>query len=475
MHHMLKLNIRQKIILGIIIFATCFGCIGVLSYTNIDQLEREVLFVERADELSNLILEIRRVEKNYFLYRDSALFRQGIAYLDQADGLLQSLTPEIQHSDIKRRGVALQDDLSRYRAMLDAIAHETPPGEIQSPPSTATSLLREVGQALVENSRAIARYERASILSINDKLRTTLILSMAAVATVIFVLVVFVVSSILKPLRQVQEATRSIADGTFAPLTIRNAHDEIQQVFVALNSMVSQLVNRQDQLVQAQKLSSIGTLASGIAHQLNNPLNNISTSCQILMEKDANRDEFDNRMLHNIDQETLRARDIVKGLLEFSREREYAPVAFPLDSVVRSSIRLVSSQVPANITISTDTPGDIVIHADPHKMQEAFINLVINAVQAIEPKSGTIRISATADEDNALIEVADTGTGMDTATLERVFDPFFSTKKVGAGTGLGLYIVYGIVEKHRGNIRIESTPGRGTTFFITLPLAKEAA
>jgi signal transduction histidine kinase len=471
---MLKLNIRQKIILGIVIFTTCFGCFGVLSYTNIEQLEREVLFVERADELSNLILEIRRVEKNYLLYRDSALFRQGVAYLNQATGLLQSLTPEIQQSDVKRHGVALENDLARYRTILDTLAKETALRET-GVPSGASNLLREVGQALVENSRAIARYERASILSINDKLRTTLILSMAAVAVVVLVLVVFVVSSILKPLRQVQEAAGSIADGTFAPLAIKNAHDEIQQVFVALNSMVSQLVNRRNQLVQAQKLSSIGTLASGIAHQLNNPLNNISTSCQILMEQETRRDEFETRMLTNIDQETLRARDIVKGLLEFSREREYSPVPVSLAGVVRSSVRLVSSQVPSNIPITTDTPESIIIHADPHKMQEAFINLVINAVQAIEPKSGSIRISAAVDETDAMIAVSDTGMGMSPETLERVFDPFFSTKEVGAGTGLGLYIVYGIVEKHCGSIHVESAPGKGTTFFIKLPLAKESA
>ena len=465
---MLKLNIRQKIILGILIFATCFGCIGFLSYTNIDQLEHEVLLVEKADELSSLILEIRRVEKNFLLYRDPALFHQGVAYIEKATDHLHSLTPEIKQTDVKRHGVALEKGLIRYQEALDGIALNSDAGH-----SLTTNTLREIGQALVENSRAIAKYERASILSINDKLRTTLLVSMATIATVILVLVVFVVSSILSPLRRVQAATRSIADGTFAPLHIRNAHDEIQQVFVALNSMVQQLVKRQTQLVQAQKLSSIGTLASGIAHQLNNPLNNISTSCQILMEREDAKDEFEARMMQNIHQETLRARDIVKGLLEFSREREYSPLPFPLKVVVKSSIRLVSSQVPANIVITENTPESIKILADPQKMQEAFINLIINAVQAIEPEAGSIDITATVDESNALITVKDTGCGMTPQTLERVFDPFFSTKEIGAGTGLGLYIVYGIIQKHQGGIRAESSLGKGTTFFIRLPLAQE--
>ena len=106
-------------------------------------------------------------------------------------------------------------------------------------------------------------------------------------------------------------------------------------------------------------------------------------------------------------------------------------------------------------------------------MQEAFINLIINAVQAIGGKEGTISITAAREEDHALISVRDSGMGIGKDILDRIFDPFFSTKEVGQGTGLGLYIVYGIIEKHQGSIRVESAPGNGTTFFIRLPLAKE--
>ena len=160
---------------------------------------------------------------------------------------------------------------------------------------------------------------------------------MAVVASVVLALVFFVSKSILGPLRQVQEATRRIAQGTFVPLAVKNDGDEIQQVFVALNSMVEELKKRQTQLVQAQKLSSIGTLASGIAHQLNNPLNNISTSAQILEEETAGQNEFADKMMHNITQETLRARDIVKGLLEFSRHKDFSPSPCNLKEVLSSA------------------------------------------------------------------------------------------------------------------------------------------
>ncbi|CCO25522.1 sensor histidine kinase [Maridesulfovibrio hydrothermalis] len=467
-----KLNIRQKIIIGIAIFSICFWCIGILSYSNTIQLEREVLLVERVDDLSNIILEIRRTEKNLFLYNDPAIFSQGIKYIDKAETLLLSLMTEFSRPAVREHGVSLKTGLDRYRDLLGKIVLENGPDKTQEQSSTR-SLLRESGQNLVEHSRAIASFERKNILNINNNLRTNLLFSIVAIGLVILALVMFVSSNIIRPLRLVQEATKRISLGTFKAIPIKNAHDEIQQVFAALNSMVEQLKKRRQQLVQAQKLSSIGTLASGIAHQLNNPLNNISTSCQILMESEPDRSELADKMMHNIKQETLRSRDIVKGLLEFSREREYSPAPIILDSVVQSAVRLVSSQVPSDISIETNIPEKIILQADRQRLQEAFINLIINAVQAIEPESGTIVISASTHNDNAVITVKDTGTGMSTETLERIFDPFFSTKEVGQGTGLGLYIVYGIVEKHQGKIRAESIPGDSTAFFITLPLAKD--
>lgn len=466
-----KLNIRQKIILGIFIFSVCFGCIGMLSYKNTLQLEREVLLVERVDDLSNLILEIRRTEKNFLLYHDPDLLTQGFKYLNNADKLLLALMHEFINVEVKQTGKSLKTSLDQYRNLLRNLDLEK--NDVSSSAGNQNSNLREVGQALVEYSKAISRFERENILNINQKLRSNLTLSMVGIAAVVSILVMFVSLSILKPLGQVQEATKRISLGTFKALPIKNSHDEIQQVFAALNSMVEQLLKRRRQLVQAQKLSSIGTLASGIAHQLNNPLNNISTSCQILMEGEKGRSELADKMMENIMQETLRSRDIVKGLLEFSREREYSPGPIELDRIVQSAISLVSSQVPSNISLMAKIPEYIVVRVDRRKMQEAFINLLINAIQAITPNQGSIRITAFQKDDSAIITVSDTGEGMSQETLERIFDPFFSTKEVGQGTGLGLYIVYGIIEKHQGHIRAESSPGNGTTFFITIPLEKK--
>jgi signal transduction histidine kinase len=213
-----------------------------------------------------------------------------------------------------------------------------------------------------------------------------------------------------------------------------------------------------------------------VAHQLNNPLNNISTSCQILMEELDTLDlEFFRKMLTNVEQEVDRARDIVKGLLEFARTRDFTLKATPLKPVVERTIRLISSQVPVGIEIVEEVPEDLVVDLDAQRMQEALLNLVMNAIQAIGNQPGQISIEAWSDPagQQVVITVADTGAGITKQDLGRIFDPFFTTKD-GGGTGLGLSIVYGIVQKHRGTITAESTEGVGTRFIIRLPFQAAA-
>ena len=251
-----------------------------------------------------------------------------------------------------------------------------------------------------------------------------------------------------------------------------STRDETQNVVEAFNRMVKELARRQDQLVQSKKMSSLGILTAGIAHQLNNPLNNISTSCQIVMEElDEGDKDLLRKMLGNIEQEVHRARDIVKGLLEFARARDFAIHDVPLSEVVKRAIRLISSQVPPGIEIIDQVPEDLIVHIDPQRMQEVFLNLFMNAIQSITEPPGQIRIGAKVDEtnQNALISIEDTGMGIPKEALDHIFDPFFTLKEEGVGTGLGLSIVYGIVEKHRGSIMVESTEGKGTRFLIRIP------
>nr|WP_232371223.1 HAMP domain-containing sensor histidine kinase [Desulfogranum marinum] len=287
-----------------------------------------------------------------------------------------------------------------------------------------------------------------------------------------FLIPFFAFFGIFKPLRSIKKATAAIAKGRFKPVDVINTGDEMQQVMEAFNTMVYELERRQEQLVQSQKLSSIGTLTAGVAHQLNNPLNNISTSCQIAMDDCDNGNEaLLSNMLDNIYQETLRARDVVKGLLEFSRSQDFKLRTAQLKDVVNRSVSLVNSQISGDISLVVTIPENLILPMDVQRMQEVFINIIMNAAQSIK-QEGVITLSAEVDktEKQVQIEIHDTGPGIPKEIQGRLFDPFYTTKEEGEGTGLGLSVAYGIIQQHRGKITVRSEPGQGASFFISLPL-----
>jgi signal transduction histidine kinase len=232
--------------------------------------------------------------------------------------------------------------------------------------------------------------------------------------------------------------------------------------------MEEQLQRHERELVQAKKLAAIGTLASGVAHELNNPLNNISTSAQRLLRKTGGETPPALRKgLEDIHGQTLRLKSIVGELLEFARSREPHVAAVEIGELARSAWRNVGAsrdtgKVELRVALA---PPEIVLEADREQLERVFINLFANAVDAM-PAGGTLTLGGEEDGE-VTIRVADTGTGIPAEQLEKVFEPFFSGKD--GGTGLGLAIVFGIVQRHRGAIRVESAPGAGTTFTIRLP------
>lgn len=199
-------------------------------------------------------------------------------------------------------------------------------------------------------------------------------------------------------------------------------------------------------------------------------------------------------LVSQINEQTDRARNIVRSLLEFSRTMDFSKQSLPLRDTLEETIRFVKGQMPKNVTITLNVPDDISITADKQRIQQAFLNLIKNAIEAVTG-NGAISIGArkrravdkadddtgittylkyrgkcTIEDDTVDIEFMDNGAGIPAEVLPKVFDPFFSTKDVGKGSGLGLYIVHEIIEEHDGCIAVSSEPGKGTTFLIRLPV-----
>ena len=466
----MHLNIRQKIVVGLTACVLAIGFIGGISYHYLRAIELKQHLVQVADDLRETVLEIRRYEKNFLLYGLEEDFRQNLRYSQEALEELGKIVPDVINLKVASQLDTFKDELLAYRSLMQQLAR----GKSGNPDQKALEeQLRTRGKSLLDLS-VQAGSLRTPAHPGNHRHPEDPAPHCGGIVFLAFMgFIILVVSrKIIRPLRVIENTTHRIAQGDFRPLPVLDTRDETQSVVEAFNRMVAELEKRQDQLVQAKKLSSLGVLTAGIAHQLNNPLNNISTSCQILLEElDQGDLNFLRRMLTNVEQEVYRARDIVKGLLEFSRVRDFSLKPTALSEVVKRSIRLISSQVPPGIDVVDQVPDDLVLELDAQRMQEVFLNLLMNAIQAIKETPGEIRIAATADPERkeAVVTVEDTGVGIPKEELDRIFDPFFTTKEVGVGTGLGLSIVYGIIERHRGHIQVESKEGEGTRFTIRMP------
>ena len=226
-------------------------------------------------------------------------------------------------------------------------------------------------------------------------------------------------------------------------------------------------------LVQADKLSSIGLLAAGVAHEVNTPLAVISTYAQMLA-KQISGDEQKSVLLEKIAKQTFRASQIVNSLLNFSRTSPLEFDRIDLKKVIVETMTLVQHQFEkAGVTISAELADDLpLIQGDPGRLQQVFLNLYLNARDAMEG-GGVLTVRAHSTEGGVAVEVCDTGKGIAPEHLHRIYDPFFTTKPAKKGTGLGLSVTYGIVREHGGSIEVDSRPGRGTKFRLEFPAVRK--
>ena len=457
--------VKVSIFLFFYILAICL--MWYISHDDLVTTEKKLEVLEFSYQIQNGILESRRLEKNYFLYGNDDFLHENLQIVNTTMDICRKLTAGDKNLLVSAKLKDLEAHLAAYGERISRLFSSLNSAERDA----LVADIRQSGKRISDISEQVVFFEKNQIHLMIGQLRQQLI-SWSSIAILIgIMLAIIMVYLVFKPLSLIKQAAEAIARGRFVKVDVLNTRDEIQQVMEAFNIMVSELERRQDQLIQAEKLSSLGTLTAGVAHQLNNPLNNISTSCQIAIDEFTSGDEkIQQQMLHNIEQETLRARDVVKNLLEFARTQEFAPQQAALAEVVHKSILLAKSQIRPDIGMTVDIPADLVLPMDVQRMQEVFINLIINATQAID-RQGQITIRAALDvaTGEVVIEIQDNGQGIPEKNLARIFDPFFTTKEVGVGTGLGLSVVYGIVQQHRGSIAVQSKAGQGTSFFIRLP------
>ncbi len=249
--------------------------------------------------------------------------------------------------------------------------------------------------------------------------------------------------------------------------------DRVIGRLLILNDLTER-VNLEDQLVQAEKLSSIGLLAAGVAHEVNTPLAVITSQAQMLA-KQMSPDDPRSGTLEKIIRQAFRASDIVNNLLKFSRVSGSEFSELDLNKVIRETLSLVepmlrTSKISVNAQLTSALPA---VYGNFGKLQQVFLNLIMNARDAM-PRGGELTIVTESEDSSVQVEVSDNGVGIPVDDLKKVFDPFFTTKSTSRGTGLGLAVTYGIIREHSGQIRVESAGGRGTSFRLDFPVARKA-
>jgi signal transduction histidine kinase len=548
-------KIRHKLFLGfgLYIFLAALG--GALAYKEIRTITVRLTLVEVADDTTNTILEVRRFEKNFLLYRDRDSLEELNKYLGTLKKDVRNISAEIikevgadnytmmknaiaEYEDlinriasnyssqreltaavIKRgreiekklkgndlrtllvarryeKNLLLYRDQATYGTLMKTLASLTADGETEKYRLTvekmfalfqeekyAVEKMRLKAREIQSFTEQLSKRERAAISATLQISMTMLLVALFVMVAVGIIINMKLARSIASPIRELERATKKVAMGDFSEVIEVKGKDEITSLEISFNQMEDRLKDtlsslehammnlheKQAQLIEAEKLASIGILAAGIAHEINNPLTSVLTFSHLMLEQ-MPEDDPRRETLKMMSRETERARIIVRQLLSFAKETPLRTVSTNINCPINEIIETLSAQGLFNgIEISLNFAENLPeIQADPIKLEQVVLNILLNAIHSITPP-GRITVTTKAGGDCVEIHISDTGCGIPEEYIGKIFDPFYTTKESTKGTGLGLAVSYGIIKKHGGDIEVESTVGKGTTFVVRLP------
>ncbi|QQZ29540.1 HAMP domain-containing histidine kinase [Thiothrix subterranea] len=481
------ISIHRKITLAFSTLAVL--AVGVATFTSLDLLflQQRVEDGMAISRLETTVQDMRREEKNLFLYQDA---NAGDAAGKFAELALKELNTSpkalAKVGSILQLG-QLRSGLQEYQKLLKLYLKQLPVDVMLE------NQIRNQGHNLSQLAENLALHERELLRLSIENAKSAQVIGIAIFAILLLLVGWRLDRSVIKPVKQLMQDLNPIAEGRFDRLETDSSNTEMISLREAFNRMLDELEARRRRLIQSEKLAAIGILVSGVAHELNNPLSNISSSCQLLLEE---LDTADHASLQDwaqtIDNETERARRIVDALLDFGRRQEPHLEQVNLADLLERTLLLIRGQVrKTGATVHTHIPLDLMLLADPQRLQQVFINLLRNAAESSEnldlhvrakgcsfsgtalPSTATVvgELGCHLNKRQPMIEIIieDNGPGIPPDTLPRIFEPFFTTREPGHGMGLGLYIVQEIIQEHGGCIAIASQPGQGTRVVLRLP------
>ncbi|HUV49960.1 MAG TPA: ATP-binding protein [Anaerolineae bacterium] len=468
-----QFSFRLHMSLVFIFFSLFSIAIIVGSVIAINRIQKKLYFVQASERYLFEIEQARRWEKNYFLYGTNLENAIQCAY--NAKSLLSQNLQKLITVLSAEQTETIVEHLDRYSSLLqELMLLEKNRIDSREKKSKIETSLRKYGAEMVKVAAALVYKEQDSMNAMLHLIQRIPLYSLVVVLLIGVFVARFLVQRLIKPLKHLIECTQRIAKGDFSPLKpIRKYRDEFTTVEVAINRMLKQLKSHEAAMVESHKLRAVGTLTAGVAHELNNPLNNIMLTAHAMLEdhKELSEDEL-LEMLNDLIGEANRSRSIVRNLLDFARESESVSEPLDLGALVNDTIKLALNQVKVSgAKIETQIQPNLPkIRGDTQQLKQVFLNLILNALDAVD-KNGKIIINVKESEISGFlaVQIEDNGCGIPAHILPNIFDPFFTTKGPGKGTGLGLSVSHGIIIMHGGQINLETEEGKYTRFTVTLP------
>ncbi|MBP6007486.1 MAG: HAMP domain-containing protein [Rhodoferax sp.] len=519
-----NLKLKVSLYLAMALSVVMFGFVAVLAREHATELEKEI--ARHVTQISDLIVKSTRhamllnkrdladkiisdIGKQKGIERVRIISKDGTIIHSNRDAevgySVEQNAPPCVYCHLSSKPIDRLPDEDRWKIYNSADGHRVlgTMQVIRNEPTCANASCHEhpASQTIlgvVDVSYSLEEVDASKHIHLNYLIG----LSVAFILLVAFSVGFLLKKLIYAPLKDLESGAKRISSGNLGDLIPVRSDDEFGRVAGTFNEMnaaldqshramqelvenleskvearTRELLAARAEVAQGEKLASIGVLSAGIAHELNNPLTGVLTFTSLMRKKvkDGTEDAED---LDLVIRETKRCAAIIRRLLDFAREKVPVNGFFNLNQVVEDTVRFVERPASLHqIEISTHLDATLPqVWGDADLIKQVMMNLLVNAQQAVD-KEGRISVetrlitpSDTHEQQTVEISVRDNGCGIPQANLQRIFDPFFTSKEVGKGTGLGLSVSYGIVKAHGGKISVESTVGEGTVFHVQLPV-----
>ncbi|MBF0458194.1 MAG: two-component sensor histidine kinase [Nitrospirae bacterium] len=470
----LRFTIKAHVYIGFIFAFIIAFSIGIALVATLLLMDRSLEIVEVSNKYVYHTFESRDFEKEFLLHGTG--LKEAIQNIRALKDLFLEHYGEIKKIVGSNDLLAKIDKYGKLLETLDDLQAETAPSpELSARREKTRRELQTLGDEMITVAKDLMQKERDSL----DK--TMLLFRVVHIYAMVF-LIVFIAFilhllgfRVLRTLNRFTVYMSQISSGRQSNFqSARLYRDEFSDLSATLDQLVREYDRQQTIISQSHKLRAVGTLTAGIAHELNNPINNMTLTAHMLLEDYHELpDEERLDMVKDLIDEAGRARLIVRNLLDFARESESIMEPIAIGDVLEETLKISGSQVKlAGVNIELKIAQNLPrIHGDRHQLQQVFLNLLLNALD-VTIKGGHLKIEAgMADEDNFVaVKITDFGQGIPDHILHHIFDPFFTTKTKGKGTGLGLSVSQGIIAKHGGHITVSTKQKRGTTFTVKLPI-----